>query len=291
MCAKRSRSAIGQPPFDDVPEAILKRKGATTTAAVSVEIRNLLSQGLIEAANLVEWLVVDHVRLLTVVCAEFQWEHLLPLLVERLNGIASPTAPKRIAVTGQALAELLATKKAVRAALKNLQQHRSDTVRCWGCHLIGASGLFSAEEKLKMIQVFAADENMGVREMAWMALRSFVVEDPRAMVAQLIPLVSDPCDRIRRFATELTRPCGVWCRHVPELRQNPRIGLPLLEPLRADASKYVRDSVANWLNDASKSCPEWVIETCDRWTIESPTESTAKIVRRALRTIRGKSET
>ncbi|MFO0426290.1 MAG: DNA alkylation repair protein [Planctomyces sp.] len=291
MSAKRSRGSIGHNPDEDVPEAILMRKGATTTAAVSVEVRNLLSQGRIEAANLVEWLVVDHVRLLTVVCDEFQWQHLLPLLVDRLNGIVSPTSPKRIAVTGQTLAELLTTKKSVRAAARSLQQHRSDTVRCWGCHLIGASAHFSVPEKLEMIQVFAADENMGVREMAWMAMRGFVVEDPGSMVAQLVPLVSDPSDRIRRFATELTRPCGVWCRHVRELRQNPEIGLPLLEPLRSDPSKYVRDSVANWLNDASKSCPEWVIETCDRWTVESPTESTAKIVRRALRTIRGKTET
>jgi len=47
----------------------------------------------------------------------------------------------------------------------------------------------------------------------------------------------------------------------------------------------VQNSVANWLNDASKTQGPWVESVCTRWLIESPCESTRYIVRRARRTI------
>jgi len=76
-----------------------------------------------------------------------------------------------------------------------------------------------------------------------------------------------------------------WRAHVAALRADPSLGLAVLEPLRADPSKYVRDSVANWLNDASKDDPAWVRSVCARWTRESRGKETAYTVKRALRTI------
>ena len=62
--------------------------------------------------------------------------------------------------------------------------------------------------------------------------------------------------------------------------------MALLEPVRSDPARYVQNAVANWLNDASKSLPEWVRGVCERWTAESPTRETAWIVNRGVRTLR-----
>ena len=56
--------------------------------------------------------------------------------------------------------------------------------------------------------------------------------------------------------------------------------------MRSDPSRYVQNAVANWLNDASKSRPDWVQVITARWTEESPTRETAYIVNRGLRTLR-----
>ncbi|MNP79533.1 hypothetical protein D3C76_1774050 [compost metagenome] len=63
------------------------------------------------------------------------------------------------------------------------------------------------------------------------------------------------------------------------------MALPLLDAVKSDAHKYVQDSVSNWLNDASKTNPEWVRQACATWTQQSDTQHTRRIVTRAMRSL------
>jgi 3-methyladenine DNA glycosylase AlkC len=68
-------------------------------------------------------------------------------------------------------------------------------------------------------------------------------------------------------------------------KANPAAGLAVIEPLKADMSRYVQNSVANWLNDAGKSDAVFVRQVVKRWQRESASASTAYIVKRAVRSL------
>src|SRR5437899_9077785 len=96
-----------------------------------------------------------------------------------------------------------------------------------------------------------------------------------------VSLHSDPNQR--RFAIEVTRPRSVWGRHIPTLKQNPRLALALLSNVQQDESRYVRLAVGNWLNDASKTKPGWVRQLCAQWA-RNGSKYTKAIISRGLRT-------
>jgi 3-methyladenine DNA glycosylase AlkC len=139
--------------------------------------------------------------------------------------------------------------------------------------------------KLAAVRRFAVDPHFAVREIAWMAVRDEVAADVDGAVRLLAPWALDADANVRRFASEATRPRGVWCAQIEPLKREPWRAASLLEPLKSDPSRYVQNSVANWLNDASKTQPRWVEETCARWARESRTAATAYITRRARRSL------
>ena len=233
----------------------------------------LLDAGAIEAATLTECLAEDFAALMHVALPEI--------------GEAATAAMRQAAGEGisrrMALAARLIHERHGMAALGELRRHPSDTVRGWACFIIGAAENMTLAARLAAIQALADDSHFGVREWSWMAVRPHIAADLDNAIALLAGWTAEPSERLRRFASEATRPRGVWCTHIGSLRRYPEKGMPILEPLRADPARYVQDSVGNWLNDASKDRPDWVRSLCAQWSAESPTPATARICKRALR--------
>ncbi len=253
---------------------MITRKGSLKPTDVPINVLDRLNSGTIETVNLAECLAVDFGLLMG---------HVVPELASVTKNRIPPSdgITKRMVAMGKLLLEHLGA-----VDVRDLAEHPSDTVRGWTAYLLAAIPDLALAEKLNLIRSLADDHHFGVREWSWLAVRPYVVAQIDEAISLLIPWVSDDSPNIRRFAIEVTRPRGVWCAHIPKLKENPAIGLGLLEPVRADVSRYVRDSASNWLNDAAKSQPEWVQMVCDQWQLESDVPETKKLCTRALRSLK-----
>lgn len=252
----------------------MSTKGATRIADVPADVLAQLHAGTMATRTLAEGLALDFATLLG---AAF------PTLSDAArNGIdATAGITRRMAQAADVLREGLGDD-----AFAATVSHTSDTVRGWACYIACAAKDMPLPERLSVLRPLADDPHFGVREWVWLALRPHVAADLPLALAELTPWTGDPSPNIRRFASEATRPRGVWCAHLAPLKRDPTPGLALLEPLRADPSRYVQDSVANWLNDAAKDHPGLVTDLCARWSEESPGPHTAYIVKRACRSLR-----
>jgi 3-methyladenine DNA glycosylase AlkC len=250
------------------------RKGVSRRADIPPDLLARLNAGTTQTATLAEGLAIDFAALLRAAVPDMPAD-----AVELVRGMADKGVTRRMEAVGALLLRHLGLD-----GLPRIATHPSDTVRGWACHAIGLAPKLKLKPRLALIRPLADDPHFGVREWAWMPIRPHLAANLGHAVAALGDWVTAESANVRRFAVEAVRPRGVWCSHIEQLKQNPALALPLLEPLRTDPSQYVQDSVANWLNDAAKSRPDWVAEVCARWRAESGgAEATARICRRALR--------
>ncbi len=255
--------------------ATATRKGAGRVADVPPEVLRALENGTVETRTLAEGLAIDFGRLLRAVAPD-----LPETKAALLDALAGAGVTRRMASAAAILLDHWGPD-----AVARLAGHRSDTVRGWAAYALAALPDENLARRLDCVRPLADDPHFGVREWAWLAVRPHLAADPEASIALLRPWTASGAANLRRFAVEALRPRGVWSTHIGLFKERPEAGLPLLEPLRADHERYVQDSVANWLNDAAKSRPDWVRALCRRWRAESPGAATERICLRAQRSL------
>ncbi|NJM46667.1 MAG: DNA alkylation repair protein [Alkalinema sp. RU_4_3] len=250
-----------------------KRIGASSKAAIAPTILQQLNEGTMQSATLSECLAVDFACLM---------RHGFPGIkaeaIDRMHTAADLGITKRMELAAAILTEQVPKE------IKGLPLHPSDTVRGWAAYCIADSSV-GLEDAIDRVRPLADDPHFGVREWAWLAVRPVVAQDIEKSINLLMPWSSDRSENIRRFAIEVTRPRGVWSKHIAALKTSPGLGEGLLDRVMEDPSRYVQDSCANWLNDAAKSCPDWVVGHCAKWRKKSDSQPVGYITRRALRSL------
>lgn len=243
-----------------------RRTGSTTRGGVPPDVLARLEDGTLATATLAEGLAV-------------RMDRLLAAAVPALAGAdfdVSAGIVARMARAGELLRALDGD------ALDALARHPSDTVRGWVAFAYGQDASRPPLERIARMRPFAADPHFGVREWAWLAVRGPIIAETDAALALLAGWTADPDPNVRRFASEATRPRGVWSPSIPLLRREPARGLPILGPLRRDPHRYVEDSVANWLNDAGKDDPAWLRGLLAAWEADGVAP---RLLRRAARSL------
>lgn len=264
-----------------IPEHIIKRKGPRSLKDLNPEVLTYLNKGSIETANLMEWLAVDQLKLLQLILDDLDKSVWYDSFYESVSIQKKPTANTTTKIIGETFLQLTEDQ----SILRYLNAHVSDIPRCWAAYWAGISRTI-INDKLIAIEPYAADKHFGVREVAIFATKEGIIDNLDLALTILSKWVYSEDENIRRYAIETIRPIGVWTKKIDALKEQPEKALEVLTPLRSDPSKYVRDSVGNWLNDASKSQPDWVQKICNQWQQESDTKETAYIIKKALRSIK-----
>lgn len=129
-------------------------------------------------------------------------------------------------------------------------------------------------EALRFFTVFGSSE---------FAVRPFIVADQERALKTLGQWTKDADEKVRRLASEGSRPRLPWGMRLSALVRDPSPTQVILEALKDDESLFVRRSVANHLNDITKDHPEFVLERLEAWDLGR--EHLRWIAKQACRTL------
>jgi 3-methyladenine DNA glycosylase AlkC len=105
-------------------------------------------------------------------------------------------------------------------------------------------------------------------------VRPFIIKHERRMMEQMYAWSKSENEHVRRLASEGCRPVLPWGQALVSFKKDPTPVLLILGQLKSDPSLYVRKSVANNLNDISKTHPDLVVKIAKDWhNINPPTKA------------------
>lgn len=116
-----------------------------------------------------------------------------------------------------------------------------------------------------------------------LAVRSFIIKNESRMMAQMVTWSKSENEHTRRLSCEGCRPALPWGQALGSFKKDPAPILPILEQLKTDVSPHVRKSVANNLNDISKTHPELIVAIAKAWYGKN--EDTNWIIKHGCRTL------
>jgi 3-methyladenine DNA glycosylase AlkC len=252
-------------------------------ASIPPDRKQALDSGEVQSAHLVEWLSVNHGFLFRTVA------NTIPEGGNRLREWASILEASGWGIMQKYRegAKFLSIHAAFRPGEKGwcyMAEHPSDSVRGMACFLTGFPASISPQAHLSLLNPFIVDSHFGIRELAWISWRPHMVDWSEKLIPLLETMAQSREVYERRFSTEVSRPIGVWAPHIPSLKRSPEIALPFLSHFRREEAPYVQLSVGNWLNDASKTRPDWVKQVAENW-LEGANSATIAMLKRGVRTL------
>jgi len=115
------------------------------------------------------------------------------------------------------------------------------------------------------------------------AVRPFIIKHEKRMMEQMFAWSKHENEHVRRLSSEGCRPALPWGVALNSFKKDPSPVLPILTQLKTDPSAYVRKSVANNINDISKTHPDLIAKLSKDWYGKN--ELTDWIVKHGCRTL------
>jgi 3-methyladenine DNA glycosylase AlkC len=203
---------------------------------------------------------------------ELELKERLQFITSCLHGFLPQDYPKAVQLLLEALPPQLDP---------NLEDDDFGEFIFWSYSLYIAT--FGCQKKYLNIS-FKALREITKRFSAEEAIRFFINQFPDESFTFLNSCVKDKNYHVRRWVSEGTRPKLPWAQKITFDLEKP---LVLLDQLYFDSTRYVTRSVANHLNDISKTHPSLVIQKLQQWQSEGKQHQKEMdyLTRHALRTL------